>query len=323
MEWLEVTIYTTSEGIEPVSGRLYQLGINGISIEDENDFNDFLENNRQCWDYVDDELIEKMHKETNVKLYLTNNADGIELLSAVRQSIEELKSYDNENKFGRLEIDTGSLNEEDWANNWKQYFHPLKIGEKILVNPEWEPVTNTDGRIVFTINPGMSFGTGSHHTTKMCIEELETAVTKGSSMLDLGCGSGILAIISVLLGAKSAYAVDIDPNAVDIAYQNAEKNGVTCDLFKAEAGNLLSDGDLRNRILSNQYDVVTANIVADVIVELAPFAYDATRSGGVFIASGIIEDRIKDVTEALKSSGFEICSIKRSADWAAMRCTKA
>ncbi len=323
MEWLEVTIYTTSEGIEPVSGRLYQLGINGISIEDENDFNDFLENNRQCWDYVDDELIEKMHKETNVKLYLTNNADGMELLSAVRQSIDELKSYDTENKFGRLEIDTGSLNEEDWANNWKQYFHPLKIGEKILVNPEWEPVTNTDGRIVFTINPGMSFGTGSHHTTKMCIEELETAVTKGCSMLDLGCGSGILAIISVLLGAKSAYAVDIDPNAVDIAYQNAEKNGVACDFFKAEAGNLLSDEALRNRILSNQYDVVTANIVADVIVELAPFAYDATRSGGVFIASGIIEDRIKDVTEALKSSGFEICSIKRSADWAAMRCTKA
>lgn len=323
MEWLEVTVYTTSEGIEPVSGRLYQLGINGISIEDEQDFNDFLENNKQCWDYVDDELIEKMHKETAVKLYLTNNSDGLELLSAIKQSLAELKRYDSEKKFGRLEIDTGSLNEEDWANNWKQYFHPLKIGNKILVNPEWEQVSDTDGRIVFTINPGMSFGTGSHHTTKMCIEELETAVSPGCDMLDLGCGSGILAIISVLLGAKSAFAVDIDPNAVEIAYQNAEKNGVTRDSFAAEAGNLLCDDALRGRILSKQYDVVTANIVADVIIELAPLAYEATKAGGVFISSGIIEDRIDDVKAALESAGFEICAVKRSADWAALRCKRS
>ena len=323
MEWLEVTIYTTSEGIEPVSGRLYQLGINGISIEDEQDFNDFLENNRQYWDYVDDELIEKMHKETNVKLYLTNNADGLEQLCAVKQSIDELKRYDTEGKFGRLDVDTGSMNEEDWANNWKQYFHPLKIGEKILVKPEWEQASDAEGRIVFIINPGMSFGTGSHHTTKMCIEELETAVTQGCDMLDLGCGSGILAIISVLLGAKSAYAVDIDPNAVNIAYQNAEKNGVSRDIFTAEAGNLLSDEALRGRILSKKYDVVTANIVADVIIDLAPLAYNAVRIGGVFIASGIIEDRIDDVKAALQSAGFEICSVRRSADWAAFRCVKS
>lgn len=322
MEWLEVTVYTTSDGIEPVSGRMYQLGIQGILIEDEQDFNDFLENNKQCWDYVDEELVKSMHKETNIKLYLTNNADGLEQLAAVKQSLAELKHYDTENKFGRLEVVISNLDEEDWANNWKQYFHPLKIGNKILVNPEWEQADNSDGRIVFTINPGMSFGTGSHHTTKMCIEELETAISKDCDVLDLGCGSGILSIISILLGAKSAYAIDIDPNAVDIAYQNAERNGVSRDVYTAEAGNVICDDELQKKILQKQYDVVTANIVADVIIALADLAYKATKIGGIFITSGIIEDRMNDVIEALKGVGFKIESTRRSADWAAFRCLK-
>lgn len=322
MEWLEITIYTAAQGIEPLSGRLYQLGINGISIEDEQDFNDFLENNKQYWDYVDEELVKSMHKETNVKLYLTNNADGMEMLAAVRQTVDELKKLDTDKQFGRLEVTVGNLNEEDWANNWKQFFHPLKIGEKILVNPEWEQCDNPEGRIVFTINPGMSFGTGSHHTTKMCIEELEKTINPGDDMLDLGCGSGILSIISILLGAKSAYAIDIDPNAVNIAYQNAEKNGVSKEIFHAEAGNLLDDAALCDKILSKQYDVVCANIVADVVIALSNLAYKAVKAGGTFIASGIIEDRISDVENALNLAGFTICETKRSADWAAFACKK-
>lgn len=322
MEWIEATIYTTSEGIEPLTGRLYQLGITGVSIEDETDFNDFLENNKNLWDYVDDDLAEKMRGETKVIFYIPNTTDGIETLSSVKQSVSELKNLDTDNTYGRLEMDTGSLSEEDWANNWKQYFHTLEIGERIIVQPEWEDYNANDNKIVFKINPGMSFGTGSHHTTKMCIEVLDKVVKKNSCILDLGCGSGILSLISILLGAKSAFAVDIDPLAVEIAYQNAELNNITKDSFYAKAGNVLDDSILTQEILSNTYDVVVANIVADVIIPLAPLAYKAVKDDGIFITSGIIEDRIDDVTEALLNTGFEITEIKRSADWAAFVCKK-
>lgn len=322
MEWIEATIYTTSEGIEPLTGRLYQLGITGVSIEDETDFNDFLENNKNLWDYVDDSLAEKMRGETKVIFYIPDSSDGIETLSSVKQSVSELKNLDTDNLYGRLEMDTGSLSEEDWANNWKQYFHTLEIGERIIVQPEWEDYNADDNKIVFKINPGMSFGTGSHHTTKMCIEVLDKVVTKNSDILDLGCGSGILSLISILLGAKNAYAVDIDPLAVEIAYQNAELNNITKDSFYAKAGNVLDDSILTQEILSNTYDVVVANIVADVIIPLTPLAYKAVKDNGIFITSGIIEDRIDDVTEALLNTGFEITEIKRSADWAAFVCKK-
>ncbi len=322
MDWIEGTIYTTSEGIEPVSGRLYQLGITGVSIEDEADFLDFLENNRSSWDYVDDELMQKMHSETKVKFYLPNTSDGLETLSEVKRSLSQLSHLDESKEFGRLELDLGNLEESDWANNWKQYFHTLKIGNRIAVQPEWENYEASDDRIVFKINPGMSFGTGSHHTTKMCIEALDKLVTNGAEILDLGCGSGILSLISILLGAKNAFAVDIDPLAVDIAYQNAELNNISKDNFTAFAGNILEDSELSLKILSKQYDVVTANIVADVIIASLPLAYKAVKDTGVFITSGIIEDRIDDVTKALTEVGFKITQINRSSDWACIICKK-
>lgn len=322
MEWIEATIYTSTEGIEPVTGRLYQLGITGVSIEDETDFNDFLENNKNLWDYVDDDLAEKMRGETKVIFYIPDSSDGIETLSSVKQSISELKKLDTDNIFGRLDIDTGNLSEEDWANNWKQYFHTLEIGERIIVQPEWEEYKADANKIVFRINPGMSFGTGSHHTTKMCIEALDKVVKENSEILDLGCGSGILSLISILLGAKSAFAIDIDPLAVDISYQNAELNNISGQAFYAKAGNVLDDESLVDEILSKTYDVVAANIVADVIIPLTPLAYKAVKDDGVFITSGIIEDRIDDVTSALAEAGFKIIEVKRSADWAAFVCKK-
>ena len=322
MEWIEATIYTSTEGIEPVTGRLYQLGITGVSIEDETDFNDFLENNKNLWDYVDDDLAEKMRGETKVIFYIPDSSDGIETLSSVKQSISELKNLDTDNIFGRLDIDTGNLSEEDWANNWKQYFHTLEIGERIIVQPEWEEYKADANKIVFRINPGMSFGTGSHHTTKMCIEALDKVVKENSEILDLGCGSGILSLISILLGAKSAFAIDIDPLAVDISYQNAELNNISGQAFYAKAGNVLDDDSLVDEILSKTYDVVAANIVADVIIPLTPLAYKAVKDDGVFITSGIIEDRIDDVTSALTEAGFKIIEVKRSADWAAFVCKK-
>lgn len=321
MDWFEIIIYTTSEGIESVSGRLYQLGITGIEIEDEKDFKDFLENNKQYWDYVDDELIKQKEGETRIKAYVTNNAAGGEMLAQIRSSMMELKEYDKEGIFGRLEISLGNISEEDWANNWKKYFHPMEIGERVMIKPEWEELSEKTDRIVFNVNPGMTFGTGSHYTTQLCIEQLEKYIKPDSTMLDLGCGSGILSIISLMLGAKSATAVDIDPNAVDIAYENAARNGVDKSSYTVLSGNLVTDEELIARLTADKYDVVAANIVADVIIGITPFAKKCMKDDGVFITSGIIEDRIEDVEEALRAEGFVIQSVSRRKDWAAIVCS--
>ncbi len=320
MNWIRVSIYTTSEGIEPVSGRLYQLGITGLEIEDEADFKDFLENNRQYWDYVDEDLIKAKSGETQIKTYISDDAAGHELLTAIKSTLLELKTLDSGKEFGRLEIEIDNMTEEDWANNWKQYFHPLEIGEKLLIKPEWEELSEPTDRIVFNIEPGMSFGTGSHYTTQLCLEALEQYIRPGVKMLDLGCGSGILSIISLLLGAEMAVAVDIDPNAVDTAYQNAARNNVSKDNYTVLAGNVVTDADIQAEISKYKYEVVAANIVADVIIGLAPKAREYMKEGGVFITSGIIEDRIDDVKSALLENGFEIVKINQRKDWASIIC---
>lgn len=320
MDWIRVSIYTTSEGIEPVSGRLYCLGITGLEIEDEQDFKDFLENNRQYWDYVDEDLIKEKEGETKVKTYVSNDAAGRELMLSIKSTLDELKSLDTQGEFGRLEFEIDNMTEEDWANNWRQYFHPLEIGKKLLIKPEWEELSEPTDRIVFNIEPGMSFGTGSHYTTQLCLEALEQYVKPGVKMLDLGCGSGILSIISLLLGADKAVAVDIDPNAVDTAYQNAARNGVGRENYTVLAGNIVTDTGIQEEISKNKYEVVAANIVADVIIGLAPKAREYMALGGVFITSGIIEDREDDVRAALEENGFEIVSVNRRKDWVLIIC---
>lgn len=320
MNWIKVSVFTTAEGIEPVSGRLYQLGITGLEIEDEQDFKDFLENNKQYWDYVDEDLIKEKSGETRVIAYISDDAAGHELMIAIKSTLDELKTLDSDNEYGRLAIETDNMTEQDWANNWRQYFHPMEIGEKLLIKPEWEELQEPTDRIVFNIEPGMSFGTGSHYTTQLCLEALEKHVKKGDKMLDLGCGSGILSIISLLLGAEKAVAVDIDPNAVDTAYQNAARNGVTRDKYKVMAGNVISDTEIQTEINKDKYEVVAANIVADVIIALAPKAKEYMKQGGVFITSGIIADRLDEVKAALIENGFEIAEINTRKDWASIVC---
>lgn len=322
MEWLKITIFSTSEGIDPVCGRLYNLGITGTEIEDFDDFTQFLEDNRQCWDYVDDELVESKKGETKIICYISNTPDGMETLVDIKNSLCELKAFDGEGLFGRLEIDESVLNEEDWANNWKKYFHPLEIGEKLLVCPEWE-VIDAPGKTVFKINPGMTFGTGSHHTTRLCIENLEKYITDGCSMADLGCGSGILSVISLMLGADHATAVDIDSNCVNIAYENAERNKVDKNKYRVLAGNVLEEGKVSDTIADRKYDVVCANIVADVIIALLPYAKSILKDEGTFITSGIIVDRREDVERALCDNGFEVVNASTSGEWVCMVCRKA
>ncbi|HEX3027190.1 MAG TPA: 50S ribosomal protein L11 methyltransferase [Clostridia bacterium] len=321
MDWIETTIFTTTEGIEPVTGRLYRLGVQGVQIADESEFNEFLDNNRQYWDYVDEKLREKMVGETRVTVYLSDNASGHEMLTAVRNSIHELRNMDKEHIFGRLAIETNGLKEEDWTENWKRYFKPLKIGKKILIQPAWEKLSpeNRD-RTVFSVEPGMVFGTGAHESTRLCIEASEKYVQQGSSALDLGCGSGILSIIALLLGAKSAVAVDIDPNAVDVAYANAARNGIGKDRYTVFSGDILADEAVRKRIGGARYDVVFANIVADVILVMVPLIPSLLQPGGVFITSGIITERRDEVAEALLAQGFEIEESNEEKGWAELTC---
>ncbi len=316
--WIQAVIYTTAEGIEPVSGRLYQLGINGIEIEDEADFKNFLEENRSAWDYVDEELLEAKACETNVKFYVTADSAGRETIGEVERSLKELAELDENGVFGSLRLEFSSVDEEDWANNWKQYFKPLSVGEKILILPEWETLTEETDRTVFVINPGMSFGTGSHHTTRLCLERLEKYIKPGMNVLDLGCGSGILSLVALLLGAESATAVDIDPDAAKIAGENAKRNGIGEDRYRIFAGNVLSDDALVAKLADRHYDLVLANIVADVIIALTPKIPTFLKDDGIYITSGIITDRGDEVLASYKAQGMTLLNKSQSGDWLAL-----
>ena len=322
MDWIKITVNTTSEGIEPVCACLISLGICGLEIEDEADFKEFLENNRQYWDYVDEELIKEKSKQTCVSAYVSDNIYGNEILLSVREAIKALKNSDKDGLFGQLDINIGNVCEEDWANNWKKYFHTTEIGKRIMIKPEWEEPEKTTDRIVFSVNPGMTFGTGSHYTTRLCIEELEN-YAEDKNVLDLGCGSGILSIISLMLGANSALAVDIDPNCIKVFEDNAKRNNIDNDKYEVIAGNIIEDKNVRDYILKNKYSLILANIVADVIISALDVVKRAIADDGIFICSGIIEDRIEDVKQALCANGFKILKIRRAKDWAAMVCEKS
>jgi len=324
MEWIQVCITTTTAGIEPVSGRLYQLGIKGVEIEDKEDFAEFLDQNTPYWDMVDEDLMAQMRWcDTRVKAYICADETAQDTLSDIRASMLALAGMDEEGEFGSLTVECQSMNEEDWANNWKQYFKPLNVGEKVRIVPEWENTGDTQGRTVFVVNPGMTFGTGTHHSTRLCIEELEQVISGGETMIDIGCGSGILSIIGLQLGVSHAEAVDIDPNAVHTAYENAERNGIGKDRYHVCAGNVLTDTALVEELAKERYDIVAANIVADVIIALLPTVKRLIKPGGVFVCSGIITERQADVEKALAAHGFSMDKVRTSADWCAIRCTHA
>ena len=323
MKWIETNIYTTTDGIEPLCGRLYAVGLNGVQIKDAADFNDFVENETQYWDYIDESLEPLKTCETCVTVYLTDDADGLELLSHIRGTVAELKSLDTDGAFGRLEIELSGKDEEDWANNWKKYYKPFKLGKKLLIKPEWEQLaeSETNGRVVLSMNPGHLFGTGTHHSTQLCMIELEKYVRKGDRVLDLGCGSGILSILSLLLGAESAVAVDIDPAAPATAAENLELNGISPERYSVLVGSVTDDAALREKI-GGDYDVVVANIVADVIIAISRTAYSQTRKGGVFITSGIIGPRGEEVRKAIAEAGFEITDVHEQSDWLCITAKK-
>ena len=315
MDWIQLSITTTTEGVEPVCACLMTAGITGMEIDDATDFHNFLENNRDKWDYVDDDVMQAHSQGTFVRFYVTDNACGADMRAAVVAELERLKILDTEKAYGTLDMTAAGMKEEDWAENWKQYFKPLHVGDKILILPEWEILTTPTDRTVFTVNPGMSFGTGSHHTTQLCIMALEKYLEAGMSVLDLGCGSGILSIIALLLGAKEATAVDIDPNAVDIAVKNAERNHIDTTKYRTFAGNILTDDNLVKKISDQEYDIVLANIVADVIIGMKPLIPAFLKEDGIFITSGIISEREQDVTKAYETAGLTFLGRYQQGDW--------
>lgn len=321
MEWTEVNIYTSVEGIDIICAKLMDIGIKGFAIQDPESFNEFLENKEGKWDYIDEDLLGLSNCESKITVYIPQNAQGAEMLIALKTMIADMKANDNQNIYGRLDIECSGIREEDWANNWKQYFKPLNIGKKLIIKPSWENCENPGNRIILEIDPASSFGTGQHHTTRLCLELLEKSISEGDKILDMGCGSGILSIGAVLLGAENAVAIDIEENAVNTAIENAEKNHISSEKYQAYCGNIITDNSLADKI-DDKYDIITANIVADVLIAMKDFFFRFLRENGILIISGIIEERMKEVTDAVESAGFSTQEYNIKDGWAAVKLIK-
>ncbi|MDE6673068.1 MAG: 50S ribosomal protein L11 methyltransferase [Ruminococcus sp.] len=321
MEWTEVNIYTATPAIDLLCYKLEDIGIKGFAIRDAEDFNEFLENKYGKWDYIDDDLMGLSQCETCITVYLPDNNQGRDMLTAIRSMLAEMKSTDTDGLYGRLEAELSSIREEDWANNWKQYFKPIKIGDKLIIKPSWEECSDCESRKILEIDPASSFGTGQHHTTRLCLELLEKSLKGGEQVLDMGCGSGILSIGAILLGAENAVAVDIEENAVATAKENAEKNNIPAEKYRTYFGNILTDKTLADTI-EMKYDIITANIVADVLIAMKDHFARYIRENGILIISGIITERSGEVISAVSSAGFEVTEINEKEGWSAVSLIK-
>lgn len=313
MNWTEVKIYTTTAGIDPLTGSMLDLGLQGFMIEDAQDFDEFLHDTTPHWDYVDQAVMEKMKDcETCVTIYVADNPQGMEELMQVRQILARLKAQDPDGKYGRLELEMKDVDEEDWSNAWKKYYHPVQVGEHLVVCPSWEAYDRQPDDVVLTLNPGMAFGTGTHDTTRLCMELLEKYITPQDTVLDVGCGSGILAITAALLGANKIIGCDIDEVAVKVAGENAALNGVQDRIA-------FHQGDLTSQV-EGSFQIICANIVADVIIRLSEDAGRYLAKDGIFITSGIIDTREQDVLDALEHNGFQVIERRTSGGWVALAC---
>ena len=307
MEWLEVSIDAPDGDTEALCTLLDSLGVEGLVIEDEADVKRFLEECSRFWDSVDNEFLAARKGVSRVKFYLSADGEGARALKALRLPLKE----------AGYQPRCSRLRDEDWENNWKQYYRPMEVGRRLLILPEWEPVPADTGRVPLRLDPGLIFGTGAHPSTRMCLEAMEDLAPGAKKVLDLGCGSGILAIAALLLGAKSALGCDIDEAVPRIAAENAALNGVE-DRMTVLAGDATADESLRTAI-GGDYDLIFLNIVADVILLLLPDVPRWLKPGGALIVSGVIEGREGEVSEALKAQGFSF-EQRRMGDWFSFVC---
>ncbi len=301
--WIEVRVITKSEALEPVSGIFYSLDCKGVAIEDPEDILG-REQGPLTWDFADINVLEHKGKVAVVKAYFAEEDNIEEILGYVNEKLVELKEMGID--LGEAKVEHEKMYEEDWANTWKQYYKPSKVGEKIVVKPIWEEYEEKEGELVVNLDPGMAFGTGTHETTRMCIQALEKYVKEESTVFDVGCGSGILAIAAAKLGAKLAVGVDLDPVAVESSIENVGYNNL--NNIEILHGNLVE-------VIDGKSDIVVANILAEIICILTDDVKRVMKDGGVFITSGIIHDRVDMVCEKLEATGFEVIEKNRDGEW--------
>ena len=308
MNYLEITISTTPEKIDDIAAKLTSEGFEELLIEDQQEFETFLEENRAYWDYIDEDLQQKLQGLSRIKLYLEDGETA--RLAQLRSLADSLG----------LTMETGLLPETNWEESWKDNYPPQIVGEKLIVIPYWMENPQPD-RLPIILDPGLTFGTGAHPSTQMVMEFMEEKVLPGSHCLDLGSGSGILSIAALRLGAESAIGVDIDPKAESIAEENAAYNGFTAPKFTALTGNVTADKKLMTRLKEKAYDVVLVNIVADVICALAPTLPNFLDAHSVLICSGILDNRLSDVVSALEKAGLTVTQIREKEEWRSV-CAK-
>ena len=308
MAWLEITVDTAAIGVDEAAAALTAGGFSDLVIEDQTQFEDFLQENRACWDYIDEQLQQKLQGLSRIKLYLEDtDTAGLARLRALTDGLG-------------LPMTAEPMAETDWEESWKDNYPAVEVGQSLVVLPYWLASEDHGGRKPIILDPGLTFGTGAHPSTQMVMEAMEELVTPDSSCLDLGSGSGILSIAALRLGAKSAVGVDIDPKAEDIARENAAYNGFAAPDFTALTGNVTTDRPLMERLGQSHYDIVLVNIVADVIISLAPTLPRFLTENSDLILSGILDTRLSDVTAAIEKAGLTVTGIRAKEDW---RCITA
>ena len=309
MAWLEITLDTDSKKIDSVAAQLTAQGFAELVIEDQAEFETFLDENRAYWDYIDEDLQEKLQGLSHIKLYLEDT--DTKALAHLTQVAQNLK----------LPMQVKSMEETNWEESWKDNYPAVEVGKNLIVVPYWA-ADETGGRTPIVLDPGLTFGTGAHASTQMVMEFMEDTVKSGFRCLDLGSGSGILSIAALRLGAASAIGVDIDPKAEDIARENAAYNGFAAPEFAALTGNVTEDVALMSKLQQQEYDLVLVNIVADVIIGLSPILPAFLSQQSVLLCSGILDVRLQDVVRALETAGLEITEIKAKEDWRSIRAKR-
>ena len=316
MKWNKFRIKTTTEAEDIVCSSLMDLGIQGVEVEDKIPLTQ-REKEQMFVDILPE--IDVDDGVAYISFYLEEDQDKEKMLQAVREELTEIGTYVN---VASMEIDESQTEDVDWVNNWKQYFHQFTIDD-VLIIPSWEDVQPEDeDKMIIHIDPGTAFGTGMHETTQLCIRQIKKYVTEDTEILDVGCGSGILGMLALKFGAKHSTGTDLDPCAIDATHENMEVNGISRDQYRVMIGNIIDDKEVQDQVGYDRYDIVAANILADVLVPLTPVILNHLKTGGIYITSGIIEEKEETVVEAVKAAGLEVLEVNHQGEWVSVTARK-
>lgn len=316
MKWNKFRLKTTTEAEDIVSSMLMDMGIQGVEIEDK------VPLTSQDKEQMFVDILPQMPEDDGtafLTFYLEEEEDPAEMLGKVQKELEEMRAYVN---VGECTIEESQTEDVDWVNNWKQYFHQFTIDD-VLIIPSWEDVQPEDeDKMIIHIDPGTAFGTGMHETTQLCIRQIKKYVTEDTEILDVGCGSGILGMLALKFGAKHSTGTDLDPCAIDATHENMEVNGISRDQYRVMIGNIIDDKEVQDQVGYDRYDIVAANILADVLVPLTPVILNHLKTGGIYITSGIIEEKEETVVEAVKAAGLEVLEVNHQGEWVSVTARK-